>query len=195
MYPRHSTEIWRLFPFWFARYSSVENVLAPQDSTQMMRRIGVDPWMGGYRLHIDRCISPGTFSPGTFGPVTGKFKCLDVYLRCLAHCRKMAWHRSMSFGTQGVYSWTSHEHKMRMRKLPVLCAAWFYGSPGEPILSIGIRLRPLAGHVFYPLELLTQNFVHMYHYVRVPHRPHFGPVWFLAWPPGGQNWKHKKCYN
>jgi hypothetical protein len=28
-------------------------------------------------------------------------------------------------------------------------------------------------------------------YVRVTHRPNFGPVWFLAWPPGGQNWKQK----
>jgi hypothetical protein len=26
---------------------------------------------------------------------------------------------------------------------------------------------------------------------RVTHRPNFGPVWFLAWPPGGQNWKQK----
>jgi hypothetical protein len=24
------------------------------------------------------------------------------------------------------------------------------------------------------------------------HWPNFGSVWFLAWPPGGQNWKHKK---
>jgi hypothetical protein len=28
-----------------------------------------------------------------------------------------------------------------------------------------------------------------------PTRPSFGPIWFMAWPPGGQNWKHKKCYN
>jgi hypothetical protein len=25
---------------------------------------------------------------------------------------------------------------------------------------------------------------------RVTHRPNFGPVWFLVWPPGGQNRKH-----
>jgi hypothetical protein len=24
---------------------------------------------------------------------------------------------------------------------------------------------------------------------------HFGPIWFLAWPPGGQIQKHKKCCN
>jgi hypothetical protein len=26
-------------------------------------------------------------------------------------------------------------------------------------------------------------------------RPNFGPILFLAWLPGGQNWKCKKCYN
>jgi hypothetical protein len=30
---------------------------------------------------------------------------------------------------------------------------------------------------------------------RSPDRPNFGPIWFLAWPSGGQNRKHKKCYN
>jgi hypothetical protein len=33
-----------------------------------------------------------------------------------------------------------------------------------------------------------------YYYVGVTHRPNFGPVWFLAWPPGGQNQK-RKCYD
>jgi hypothetical protein len=27
------------------------------------------------------------------------------------------------------------------------------------------------------------------------YKPNFGLIWFLAWPPGGQNWKHVKCYN
>jgi hypothetical protein len=26
-------------------------------------------------------------------------------------------------------------------------------------------------------------------------RPNFGPIWYLALPPGGQNRKHKKCYD
>jgi hypothetical protein len=27
------------------------------------------------------------------------------------------------------------------------------------------------------------------------HKPSFSPIWFLAWPPGCQNQKHKKRYN
>jgi hypothetical protein len=43
--------------------------------------------------------------------------------------------------------------------------------------------------------ILTWNFVHVYPLVTWPHRLDFGPIWFLAWLPGGQNRKHKKCCN
>jgi hypothetical protein len=59
----------------------------------------------------------------------------------------------------------------------------------HPSSVVVVVRRPLAGHVSYPLELLTRNFVHIYHSVRITHRPNFGPVWYLVWPPWGQNRK------
>jgi hypothetical protein len=56
------------------------------------------------------------------------------------------------------------------------------------VLQSRVVRRPLAG-------LLTWNIVHMYPKVKWTYRPNFGPIWFFAWPPGGQNRICKKCCN
>jgi hypothetical protein len=40
----------------FARKSTVKKYLAPQDSPSIQHRIRIDPWQGGYKVHVDHCI-------------------------------------------------------------------------------------------------------------------------------------------